>query len=215
VKSGLRFVEVDVPRSAVAALPRFAQDAAFSAAPADSSYLLFVAETECTNDAWRKWKPTGAKQDEGGDLPVVSVGGADIVAFCAEMGLELPYAAEWRSFALAAGESDAAATPERLGAVAWFKGNSGGARHPVKQLQPNAFGLYDVQGNVWEITLRDDEQWASVVSSGEIAPVVRPYLGGSCNTSEARCQVAKPEPAKDGPGSTRGFRPVYRPAWNR
>lgn len=34
--------------------------------------------------------------------------------------------------------------------VAWIKANSDGKPHPVGQKKPNAFGLYDVIGNVWE-----------------------------------------------------------------
>ncbi|MBM3823987.1 MAG: formylglycine-generating enzyme family protein, partial [Verrucomicrobia bacterium] len=32
----------------------------------------------------------------------------------------------------------------------WHSGNSGGQTHPVKQKAANAWGLYDMIGNVWE-----------------------------------------------------------------
>jgi formylglycine-generating enzyme required for sulfatase activity len=37
-----------------------------------------------------------------------------------------------------------------LDEVAWHSGNSEGSTHPVGQKKPNAWGLYDMLGNVWE-----------------------------------------------------------------
>jgi formylglycine-generating enzyme required for sulfatase activity len=37
-----------------------------------------------------------------------------------------------------------------LDKYAWFFRNSGNEPHPVGQLEPNAYGLYDMHGNVWE-----------------------------------------------------------------
>ncbi len=42
--------------------------------------------------------------------------------------------------------------PDRLDDVAWHAANSGGKPHPVGLKQPNAFGLYDMHGNVAELT---------------------------------------------------------------
>jgi formylglycine-generating enzyme required for sulfatase activity len=47
----------------------------------------------------------------------------------------------------------AGTTGSRYGAlddIAWYNANSDGKRHPVRGKQPNAWGLYDIVGNVWE-----------------------------------------------------------------
>jgi formylglycine-generating enzyme required for sulfatase activity len=64
-------------------------------------------------------------------------------------GFRLPTEAEWE-YAARAGSTGP--TYGDIEQVAWHEDNSGHRTHPVGQAQPNAFGLYDMLGNVWEWT---------------------------------------------------------------
>lgn len=92
------------------------------------------------------------------DHPVVNISWNDAVAFChwlsQKKGAEyhLPTEAQWeyacRAGTTAAwhcGQSDAT-----LEEYAWFTANAADKTHPVGQLKPNPWTLYDTHGNVWE-----------------------------------------------------------------
>ncbi|MFH1944020.1 MAG: SUMF1/EgtB/PvdO family nonheme iron enzyme [Acidobacteriota bacterium] len=114
----------------------------------------WMGRTEVTQGQWREFMPSNPSYfREGIDYPVESVSWNDVQEFIRRMnyrtGLKfrLPTEAEWE-YACRAG-----LTEERNGMlndIAWFRENSDGRMHPVKQMRPNAWGLYDMLGNVSE-----------------------------------------------------------------
>jgi formylglycine-generating enzyme required for sulfatase activity len=59
----------------------------------------------------------------------------------------LPTEAEWE---YAARGGSTGARYGDLDRIAWYDGNSGSGTHKVGQKEANAFGLYDMLGNVWQ-----------------------------------------------------------------
>jgi formylglycine-generating enzyme len=103
---------------------------------------------------WRH--PDGPGSEARPDHPVVHVSPADVDAFCAWAGARLPTEAEWE-YAARAGARTRYPWGDELdhGACNVFRGDfphGSAGTVPVDAFAPNAFGLHNVIGNVWEWT---------------------------------------------------------------
>lgn len=130
---------------------------------------FFLSKTEVTQEQWKqvmgedpKLNPSAFK---GPDLPVDSVTWNDAQAFVKALGektkdgarYRLPTEAEWEYAARAGsdglyglGAGKTAITRENLPEFAWYSVNAQNKTQPVGKKKPNAWGLHDMLGNVWE-----------------------------------------------------------------
>ena len=128
----------------------------------------YLQTTEATQGQWEKIMGNNPAyfQNCGEDCPVEQVSELDVQNFIKKLVLEenenkyrLPTEAEWE-YACRAGTQTAFHSGDiptrklkkksKMDKIGWFWGNSSQATHGVGLKEPNAWGLYDMHGNVWE-----------------------------------------------------------------
>ena len=120
----------------------------------------YLSKTEVTQAQWYAVMGNNPSRFRRLQNPVESVSWEEVQTFLQQLNelegcdgcYRLPTEAEWE-YAARAGSQSAYSfgdNAERLGMYAWYDANSGSKTHPVAQKLPNAWGLYDMHGNVWE-----------------------------------------------------------------
>ena len=118
-----------------------------------------LSKTEITQGQWKAVMGSNPSffSDCGDDCPVERVNIDDVQKFIHRLNVRLgkayrlPTEAEWE-YACRAGEGFHYCGGNNPDIVAWHADNSGYKIHPVRQKQANAWGLYDMSGNILEWT---------------------------------------------------------------
>ncbi len=129
-----------------------------------------MCKHEVSQALWECVMGDNPSKFKGSDMPVEEVSWYNCQEFLEKLNTmpdikasgrtyRLPTAEEWEFACRANATNDycrlangTEITKETLGKVAWYNGNSFNKPHPIGKKKPNAFGIYDMHGNVWEWT---------------------------------------------------------------
>lgn len=116
-----------------------------------------MSRFEITQGVWEKIMGDNPSRFKKGDnYPVEQVSWNQAQKFMKKLTVEggytprLPTEAEWEYSARGGGRKELYSGGNDPSVLGWYEKNNGGSTHPVGQKIPNAYGLYDMSGNVWE-----------------------------------------------------------------
>lgn len=164
----------------------------------------YIAQTEVTQELYMAVVGSNPSFfDADSSLPVERVSYLDALAFCESVSsltgrtFTLPTEAQWEY--AARGGHKASSTPtlyagsDDIDEVAWYTDNSDGKSHPVASKAPNALGLYDMSGNVWEWCLDWKGGYGSGAQTDPQGPATgshRMFRGGGWYNPARLCRVS-------------------------
>ncbi len=174
---------------------------------------FYLGKTEVTQSEWMAVMGSNPSKFKGRDNPVEKVSWNDIQGFLARLNKQdssnryrLPTEAEWEYAARAGTKGTYHWGDDKgpIGQYAWYgydSGNAGKRTHPVAQLKPNSWGLYDMHGNVWEWVEdcyhksysgapTDGSAWTSSCYRSPYNEQPRVLRGGSWNYLPNACRAA-------------------------
>jgi len=165
---------------------------------------FYMQTTEVTQGQWKAVMGRNPSNftNCGDQCPVETVSWNDCREFIREMNrlagsnrYRLPTEAEWE-YAARAGSSERwcfGDNERQLKEYAWYDATSARKSEPVALLKPNAWGLYDMHGNVWEWC----QDWYGEYPSGSVTDPMGPASGsdrvrrgGGWNDVAKRCRSA-------------------------
>jgi formylglycine-generating enzyme required for sulfatase activity len=178
---------------------------------------VWMGVTPVTQSQWQAVMGNNPSHFKGPQRPVEEVSWEDAVEFCRKLSelpeekaagrvYRLPTEAEWE-YACRAGSQTAYSFGDDarlLKDFAWFSDNSNSQTHPVGQKKPNAWGLYDMHGNVWEWCgdwYGDYPRGSATDPTGPKERSSRVYRGGSWLISAGNCRAAY----RDGDGPSDSY----------
>ena len=170
--------------------------------------------TEVTQSQWVAVMGSNPSQFQGDDLPVEQVAATEVDEFLRRLNgndpgrnYRLPTEAEWE-YACRAGSAES--RYGKLEDVAWWHHNSGNTTHAVGTKRPNAWGLYDMLGNVWELTADWKDTYPSHAVTDPKGPASGYYRvcrGGSWYDVQSAVNATfRASPAPSDRANSRGFR---------
>jgi len=162
----------------------------------------YIGKYEVTQEEWQVVMGNNPSYFKGDRLPVERVSWNDCQTFIRKLNaltgltFRLPTEAEWEYAARGGAKSGGYkySGGDNIDEVAWYGENySTGSTHPVGTKRPNALGLYDMSGNVWEWCGDWYGSYSSDAQTDPVGPSMgsrRVLRGGSWGRYAAYCRVS-------------------------
>ncbi|MDD3588167.1 MAG: formylglycine-generating enzyme family protein [Thermoguttaceae bacterium] len=164
---------------------------------------FWMLETEVTQAMFQSIMACNPSTFRGEKLPVNAVSMEAAEEFCAQLNsalnnpdcfVTLPTEAQWEYACRAGTSARFGDENEQMCNVGWSYENSESQTHAVAEKKPNAWGLYDMHGNVWE-WCQDwyDDDYPPEATTDPVQSSIRTFRalrGGSWNAPAGQCRAA-------------------------